>query len=338
MSKISLTPVAILALSLLPLAGAQSYLLTDLTPLPNGGTSFAAALNDQGMAAGSSNLSDGNLHAVIWTNTGIHDIGTLAGSSVASAATGINNSGQVSGSSELANKSIWHAFSYTGSGGMQDLGTLGGQNSSASGINDAGQIVGTADLSDGVTTHAFLWSAATGMQDLGSLGGNSYAAGINHAGAVVGYYLVSGTTYHAFLWTQSAGMQDLGSLGGGGSFAYAINSSGQIAGIAYSSQSLPYSLAGRWSASHVLQNIGAGVQSVAYGLNDSAEIVGSSSSFGAFVWTSTAHTQNLNDLIPPGTGFMLYQAFAVNRSGQIVTTGTSNNGGDTHGALLTPVN
>ena len=132
-------------------------------------------------------------------------------------------------------------------------------------------------------------------------------------------------------------MQDLGSLDGGGSFAYAINNVGQIAGVGFSSQTPPYYRAARWSSSLSLQDIGAGPESAAYAINDSGQIVGSTT-LGAFVWTSAAHTQNLNGLIPPNTGFMLYQAYAINRSGQIVTTGTSNNGGDTHAALLTPVN
>jgi probable HAF family extracellular repeat protein len=43
---------------------------------------------------------------------------------------------------------------------MQDLGTLGGNNSEAFGINDAGQIVGVSNISSG-EFHAFSTSRCT---------------------------------------------------------------------------------------------------------------------------------------------------------------------------------
>jgi len=46
--------------------------------------------------------------------------------------------------------------------------------------------------------------------------------------------------------------------------------------------------------------------------------------------------QNLNNLIPPGSGFTLTDAPAINDNGQIVATGTSNTSGQTHAFLLTP--
>ena len=68
---------------------------------------------------------------------------------------------------------------------MQDLGTLGGQNSAANDINDFGQIVGEAEKTPGLhTPEAFLYSAGV-MQDLGVGIANS----INDAGQVVGYAL-----------------------------------------------------------------------------------------------------------------------------------------------------
>lgn len=45
--------------------------------------------------------------------------------------------------------------------------------------------------------------------------------------------------------------------------------------------------------------------------------------------------QNLNNLIPPGSGFTLDNATAINDNGQIVTSG-SNAPGQEYAFLLTP--
>ena len=45
--------------------------------------------------------------------------------------------------------------------------------------------------------------------------------------------------------------------------------------------------------------------------------------------------QNLNDLIPPGSGFTLDNATAINDNGQIVVSG-SNAPGQEHAFVLTP--
>src|ERR1700710_2412041 len=79
-----------------------------------------------------------------------------------------------------------HAFFWSSSTGMVDLGTLGGANSLALGINNSGEVVGYSFLADNVTKHAFTWTAATGMVDIGTLpgGGAIEAEAVNDAGDV----------------------------------------------------------------------------------------------------------------------------------------------------------
>ncbi|MGB8385839.1 MAG: hypothetical protein WCG47_32145, partial [Dermatophilaceae bacterium] len=72
-------------------------------------------------------------------------------------ASGINALGQVTGDADPAG-SFRHAFRWTASGGMQDLGTLGGFPCSVgAGINALGQVTGYADTAGG-TSHAFRWT------------------------------------------------------------------------------------------------------------------------------------------------------------------------------------
>ena len=77
--------------------------------------------------------------------------------------------------------------------------------------------------------------------------------------------------------------------------------------------------------------------SSAYGINNKNQVVGSAtfpSSPHAFVWSSTPGMQDLNNLIPPNSGWLLVYAFAINDHGQIAGQGMIS--GETHAFLLTP--
>jgi probable HAF family extracellular repeat protein len=188
-------------------------------------------------------------------------------------------------------QTISHAFLWSPSTGMQDLGTLGGDSCGALGINAAGHVVGWSTTASR-TPHAFLWTSSGGMQDLGqgTIGSTAYAindhdqiAGINHDEPVV--------------WMPGGGMVRLGSFGGGGGIAYAINNAGQVVG--YSDTANFQSHAFLWTKNAGMQDLGTlgGSTSVAYGINDSGEVVGLSrlpdGSTHAFLWSLSGGMQDL---------------------------------------------
>ena len=117
----------------------------------------------------------------------------------------VNDAGTIVGKSPLAN-GYKHAFAKTATGSIQDLGTLGGAESSALSVNSKGWIVGTSltNSTNGLA-HGFLWTPGAGMQDFTVVAGLStnqqpYSLQVNDAGVIVlttnkgGYLLVPKTT------------------------------------------------------------------------------------------------------------------------------------------------
>jgi len=161
-----------------------------------------------------------------------------------SAATAINNRGQVVGISGICEDAVGemsaaHAVMWQ-NGQPINLGDLGGPAAwnTPTAINNLGQVVGFA-LDAHSNFHAFLWTKAGGMQDLKTLPGDifSFALGINDHGQVVGQSIGANGS-RAFLW-QDGVMTDLNCLTVPSSlplvFANDINNSGRITGQAHDS-------------------------------------------------------------------------------------------------------
>ena len=268
--------------------------------LYSGGRMTDLGISGQGYGVNASGQVVGlsGLHAFLYSAGTTTDLGTFGKQAdFSSYASGINDAGQIAGSSDLlaAGGRTEHAFLYTG-GVMKDLGTFGGTSSRGYGINASGQVVGDSDLTGFSPSHAFLYTGGR-MTDLGTLVGaaaNSTALGINAGGQVVGYSDVAAKdVQHAFLYSGGV-MKDLGTLGGLFSYANGINAAGQIAGQS---------------------NIAAATPDVTH----------------AFLYAGGIMT-DLNTQLPAGSGWVLESAAAINDSGQIVGYGTIN--GQRHAYLL----
>jgi len=269
------------------------------------------------------------LHAILWRDGAILDLGTLGGT--ISRAWGINADGVVVGGANTAGDFFVHAFVWR-DGIMTDLGTLDGANASSVAFDIApdGRIVGRIDRPNG-SRLAVLWQDGA-VTDLGSLGGRvSVAYAINPAGAIVGASETAAGEPHAFLWRDGT-MVDLGTLGGTRSTAYAINPSGDIVGSSTTVAGEEHAVLWRKG---VIVDLGTvrGMRTVAMGINPSGQVVGyfagpTLSSGGAFLWQRGVMTElsdALNELPQNQLGLGPAHAYAITPAGEVV--------GDARGAM-----
>jgi probable HAF family extracellular repeat protein len=357
--------VAALVLLLASWAAAQeaAYTVVDLGVLPGSDLPQAHGLNDAGEVVGGGGLLDD--HAFLWLPrpryglpAGIHDLGTLGGTHAT--AHDIDPFGRIVGFSTTAdpNSFIGRPFLWQ-DGAMTDLGVLPPDPGGVAGaINRHGEVVGSGG--DGFACRPLIWlpepryGLPAGINPLPLTGGlfEGIAFDINDRGEVVGRLAALCDAIfidHPYLWLPApayglpAGPHDLmpGAPSGTFAVAEAINELGEIVGWSndsFGTDSEPFLW--RDGVFEPLPLPPAIVSATAADINDLGQVVGSGddgmfpSPPRALLW-SDGEVHDLNDLIPPGSGWVLETAVAINRRGEIA--GNGRHDGARRVFLLTPL-
>ncbi len=299
-----------------------------LEALPVGSAGGAAgsvhALSDAGLVVGERDAG-GAFHAFVFTDGGILDLGTLGGTH--SAALDVSPSGIIVGRSDLRFPGVVRAFLFD-AGVMRDIGTLpDAVEMVALGVNDAGDVVGRALVATGAdeSTRAFLLRDGE-LVELGTLGGEGASAvAVNPAGHIVGWSLDASGRTRAFRWSAESGMADLGTLGGAESRAAGINSAGVIVGEAETALGVAHACVWAEGETIDLGTLG-GLRSAAAAVNDAGVVVGGSQIGSgidqhAFIRVAGGRLTDLNELMRPGTPWVLSSARDINNAGQVLVEG-----------------
>lgn len=207
---------------------------------------------------------------------------------------------------------LWDTLLSTG---RNDLGAL----------NNRGRVVGTHQDGQG-TPQAFVWTDKNGVRPIGGLvpGGISFGRAINDRAEVAGTAIAADGAPHLFVWSGSQGMVDRNPAGALGSYGYAINLFGQVAGTMVlpggRRRAILVGPQGNWTRLGCIgADNGHACHSQALGINDRGEVVGVSGtgarSYG-FIWSAES---GMRDIAAGGpyAGHEV-KALAINAAGQVV--------------------
>jgi len=310
------------------------YYVTRLGTL-GGPSSYARSVNAVGQVVGCSYTSNGELHAFLFANGTMTDLGPLDAS--AGIATSINFTRQIAGYSAPKGSTEGVRSFLMHNGDVTHLGTLGGSDTYAKAISNTGMVAGYSSTTTG-TFHAFLYSGGT-MFDLGTLPGtvNSAASAVNNKGQVVGTSTGPDGRSRAFLFAHGT-MSDLGSLlPGKDSAAVAVNDYGQVVGDAVNGSNQTRAFLFSDGNMTDLGVIPGALASSARSVNNYGQVVGYCQTYQgdrATIYREGV-MMDLNELVDASSGWIFKQALAINDAGQIVGNGI-NPDGQLEAFLLTP--
>ena len=282
-----------------------------------------AGINESGEVVGTNSAH----LAASWTaQGGLHEISLPAGS-INSDALGLNNRGHIIGVGLNLTTSQRQGFLYFDN----KLHMLLGSQAKPWAINDADEVVGESKLPGKAISSAVLWKNQSAIELGGCCGG--MATGINRHAQVIGNVYDETGQYHAFLWSKASGMQQIGSPKTFSS-ALALNDHGDVLVQSFSAGVLLYH---QGAFQHLA--LSSKRPNHPKAMNNCGVIVGAFGPFGdadrAFVWDAVSGFRDLNELIPPKSGWKLETATAINDRGQIVGWGEHAREDDA-GFLLTP--
>lgn len=316
------------------------YSVTDLGELIAMAGDAYPSINNAGHVAFWTQAADGTVHAAVWADGKITDLGVPPGyKSSICRYIGPDDAvaGWVTTSRNLVDSGATvHAAIFKG-GKVTDLGTLGGKTAQAHAVGSKGEVVGVSLLPGGKNRHAFLYRDGK-MQDLSTLPGGEFSAayGINAHGDIAGVASKGGQN-HAVVW-RNGKIEDLGTFPDGTrSSAVGINNAGTAVGFGETDDGV-----------HAFKSDGAklldlgvlgGDPTSARSINAQGDIVGlsavSSIQTHAFLWRNGVMS-DLTDLIPRELAWRLREADGINDRGQIVCVGNRKYQA-AHCLLLTPL-
>jgi probable HAF family extracellular repeat protein len=303
-----------------PAGAVVQYTVTDLT----GGGGYANAINSSGQIAGTLSLPISQ--AFLWSDGVLTGMPGLGGSSYGYA---VNEAGGVAGASydTYARK---HAVVWN-SGVLQDLRDTGGAGlTAATGINGTGQVTVIG------LTGGYVWNGGTltpvGIESPYAINDSGEVVGGKRTGQVDGNGLPLNVPA---LWDHGT-LTLLDSVGGVSSGGTAINDLGQVVG-----NTVRKGVAAFLWENGVTQILPVPSASSSYAtdINNAGQAVGwmtlsGESTNHAFLYSDGA-VVDLNNLIAPGSGWVVDRAYGINDAGQIVGIGAFS--GVYRAVLLTPV-
>lgn len=327
--KTSLTSRAIASLAILSIAIPASaeiqYEVLNIGNVPGGDYGYIGGMNNLNQVVGTSYTQEISRGFIWKEDTGLQQV--YSPSFDSTQANDINDNGLIVGST-ITDFAL-RGMSTKDGNWWVNFPESGNSSSATYGVNNLNQSVGIGNLNN--VDVATSWQFASPGFRLPNYGDQerSTAFAINDAGDSVGYAYLAGTS-RATLFRSNNNLFDLHGLlpvGTTSSTAHDINNAGWIVGS--------YNIGPNFTGGFIF-NLELGMQLIdspdpakdvnLRGISDNGIAVGNTSDSFSFAarWTSDTGVVDLNTLIDPNGGWVLFNAKDVNNNGWIAGEGSFN--------------